>query len=403
MDDQFYLRFQNRFRGSRAEISQRLEFYRPFIRTLRSLFPSPRALDLGCGRGEWLELLGSEGFSARGIDTNEAMLSTCRNLGLEADLADAVAALKELEDHSLELISSFHLIEHLPFADVLTLVSEAYRVLNPGGLLVLETPNPENILVATVGFHMDPTHRRPLPPVLMDFVAEDSGFSWRRCCRIGNHPSMREDTAELKASELVLNALVTGPDYCLLAGKQGTQGTGDLLAVVEELQAGYLLQTGSLQEKLAEIDWRHEVSLRQSETRYRELETRYQQSETRHQELETRHQELETRHQELEARHRHAILKAQQNSNQMLQQLAHIKGENDQLNHQLAAVYASTSWRLTAVLRTCRRWLGSRKRSEQEAMNVVSQAGSAESSPATQAIRNDLEQSAKDPKDPLVK
>ncbi|HEY1150376.1 MAG TPA: class I SAM-dependent methyltransferase, partial [Pseudoduganella sp.] len=167
MNQPFYRAFEDRYRGSRDTIKQRLRAYAPFLAALRGDASAPRALDLGCGRGEWLELLGEEGFAARGIDLDEGMLAACHERGLNVEQKDALAALREAPTASLSLVSSFHLVEHLPFDLVRELIAEALRALQPGGLLIMETPNPENLTVGATSFYMDPTHLHPLPPSLL--------------------------------------------------------------------------------------------------------------------------------------------------------------------------------------------------------------------------------------------
>jgi O-antigen chain-terminating methyltransferase len=157
MSDNFYKAFEDQFRGSRELIKERLRAYQPFIENLPKLDQSGSALDLGCGRGEWLEILGEQKINASGIDLDEGMLSDCRKLGLKVEQGNALTKLSAQADNSLVLISGFHLAEHLSNAELQTLVKEAYRVLKPGGLLILETPNTENISVATINFYFDPS------------------------------------------------------------------------------------------------------------------------------------------------------------------------------------------------------------------------------------------------------
>ncbi|NBY21879.1 MAG: class I SAM-dependent methyltransferase [Gammaproteobacteria bacterium] len=138
----FYRQFEDRFRGDRSLIKGRLKVYLDFILPLKALQESYKALDLGCGRGEWLELLQDQGIEAFGIDLDPSMLTACRERGLLAEEGDAIAALQALQSSSISLVTAFHVAEHLPFDDLLSLVEEAHRVLQPGGLLILETPEP---------------------------------------------------------------------------------------------------------------------------------------------------------------------------------------------------------------------------------------------------------------------
>ena len=131
----FYRAFEERYRGSRELIRQRLQAYAPFIGPLRSLYQPAPAIDLGCGRGEWLELLQDAGFQPHGVDLDAGMLAACTERGLPVTQGDAIAYLQALGDASQCIVSGFHLAEHMAFSDLETLVSEALRVLKPGGTL----------------------------------------------------------------------------------------------------------------------------------------------------------------------------------------------------------------------------------------------------------------------------
>jgi SAM-dependent methyltransferase len=215
MTDFFYRDFEARFRGSRDLILARLAVYQPFLRPLATALKPAKALDLGCGRGEWLELLGDAGLDARGVDLDQGMLAVCQERGLQGELGDALATLKALPSESLALVSAFHLVEHLPFEMVRSLVQEALRVLLPGGLLVLETPNSENLAVGTSSFYLDPSHLRPLPAELLSFVAEHAGF-----CR-SKVMYLQESADLLGSSKVGLIHVLSGvsPDYALVAQK----------------------------------------------------------------------------------------------------------------------------------------------------------------------------------------
>jgi len=215
MTTQFYRAFEDRYRGSREVIKSRLRTYQPFLGALLARYPGAPALDLGCGRGEWLELLTEQGFRARGVDLDAGMLAACLERGLDASHADALAALSALPDASVAMVSAFHLVEHIPFETVRVLVAEALRVLVPGGLLILETPNPENIVVGSSDFYTDPSHLRPIPPNLLAFAAEHGGFARHVLMRLQEDPQLHEDPP------LGLLTVLEGasPDYSVVAQK----------------------------------------------------------------------------------------------------------------------------------------------------------------------------------------
>ncbi|NDV87924.1 methyltransferase domain-containing protein [Aurantimonas aggregata] len=217
-DDIFYRSFEERFRGSRQLIKGRLQVYRPFLGALHEAGLAGKAVDLGCGRGEWLEVLQDAGFQAQGVDLDEGMLAACYERDLPAVYGNALEFLSTLPDVSQSVVSGFHIAEHLSFDDLRKVVEETFRVLTPGGLLILETPNPENLRVSTLTFHLDPTHNRPIPPDLMEFLAVYNGYSRHIILRL----QAEMDLDSFKAREDVgLSIVLEGisPDYALVAQK----------------------------------------------------------------------------------------------------------------------------------------------------------------------------------------
>lgn len=174
--DAFYLAFEDQFRGSREDIKHRQKIYLSVLAEAKIDKDNALILDLGCGRGEWLELLKSEGFIAKGIDLNTLMVEQCCARGLEVVEEDAISYLQSLPDASLKVITGFHIIEHLAFPILLQLFEEAIRVLQSGGCVIFETPNPANVGVGSHTFYFDPTHRNPLPSQMIQFVAEYQGL-----------------------------------------------------------------------------------------------------------------------------------------------------------------------------------------------------------------------------------
>ncbi|MDO7910163.1 methyltransferase domain-containing protein [Pseudomonas sp. 22-AL-CL-001] len=217
MDDGFYRGFEDRYRGSRELISQRLEAYLPFLAPLKKLYTDYPVLDLGCGRGEWLELLTREGYAPTGVDLDEGMLEACRALGLPARNIDALSALRELPDASLVAVTGFHIAEHVPFPVLQELVAEALRVLRPAGLLILETPNAESLVVGTNSFYLDPTHERPLPSLLLSFLAEYSGFERAKIVRLQEPAELHDQSRRLGVLDVLTG---TSPDYAVVAQKR---------------------------------------------------------------------------------------------------------------------------------------------------------------------------------------
>lgn len=219
MNRDFYKSFEDKYRGSRELIKSRLEVYKSFILPLKSIYANACALDLGCGRCEWLEILTEAGFNAFGIDNDEHMLAEGKKLGFNLVCADAIEYLKTLDSESQVVISAFHLVEHIAFSDLQILVSEALRVLKPGGLLIMETPNPENIIVGSCAFYMDPTHNRPIPPNLLSFLPEYYGYKKNKILRL------QESELLFNLPRLTLMDVLNGtsPDYAVIAQKDAEE------------------------------------------------------------------------------------------------------------------------------------------------------------------------------------
>jgi SAM-dependent methyltransferase len=174
--DALYVTFEDRFRGDRADIKQRVTAYLPMIEAAQVGTLDMPIVDIGCGRGEWLELLKERGLTARGVDQNRIMVNECRERSFEVVEADALQYLRELPENSLGAVTGMHIIEHLPLAMLVALLDETLRVLKPGGVAIFETPNPENLVVGACNFYMDPTHRNPLPPPMIEYLVEARGF-----------------------------------------------------------------------------------------------------------------------------------------------------------------------------------------------------------------------------------
>lgn len=216
--DPLYLALHDQFRGSTEMIREHLRVYLPLVRATQVQIPTLSVLDLGCGRGEWLELLREDNCTARGIDLNPAMVVQCQQRGLEVLEAEAVEYLQSQPDASLGAITAFHLIEHLPFPELVQLLDETVRVLQPGGVAIFETPNPENVLVGSCKFYHDPTHEKPLPSAVVKFVAEARGLSQVEVMFL--HPS--PEALPTDGSPLVerFNTLLYGPQDYAVVGRR---------------------------------------------------------------------------------------------------------------------------------------------------------------------------------------
>ena len=298
MSDGFYQAFEAKHRGSRELIKSRLRAYLPFVEPLVELDKGAKTLDLGCGRGEWLELMAEVGFKSHGVDLDEGMLSVCVKLGLSVDQGDAIASLAALPSESQAIVSAFHVVEHISFEQLQTVVSEALRILKPGGLLMMETPNPENIVVATCNFYLDPTHQRPIPPQLLSFLAHYHGFARVKTIRLQEPKNLTQ------SASLTLHDVLGGvsPDYAVIAQKTATAEVLKKIDTAFEDEYGLSLAT---------------------------LATRYDA--------------------QLGAKAEHAQAQAQQAG----VKAEHAQAQAQQLRQELYNVFNSRSWRITAPLRWC--------------------------------------------------
>lgn len=217
--DAFYLAFENAARGDEADIREQLSVYLPYLTEVGVISESAPVLDIGSGRGEWLGLLRDEGLAARGVDISPVLAQHCSDQGLEVVVADAVAHLRTLADASLGAVTSFHVIEHLPFETLYDLVEECHRVLVPGGLVIFETPNPENLMVGSHTFYHDPTHRNPITPTLIDFLLRHLGLDRIEIMRLHPYPAEARVVGMDPLTDRVNGAFCGPQDFAILGYK----------------------------------------------------------------------------------------------------------------------------------------------------------------------------------------
>ena len=219
LPEAFYVSFQEHFRGPEWEVTEKLERYFRIIQDAGVKAGGPW-LDFGCGRGEWLQFGRRAGVKATGVDTSAATVRYCQEQGLDVVHSDALAYLRGYETNSTGVITAFHVLEHWTLPYILEFVSEAARVLRPGGLLIVELPNPENLLMGARDFWVDPTHKRPIPPPTMEFVFSYCGFAIRN--RLDLHPAPDREQLPFTEHEVVqrLNQYLHGTQAYALVGQQ---------------------------------------------------------------------------------------------------------------------------------------------------------------------------------------
>ncbi len=166
-----YFQFERSFRGTEEEIRARQSFYIPFFQGKKNV------LDIACGRGEFLELMRELHVPARGVDLDVDMAGRCREKDLDVVRADVFAHLAEIPDDSLDGIFSAQFVEHLPAEAYAGLIAQSARKLAPGGVLAIETPNPECLAIFSQTFFLDPTHVRPIPHSQLRFLFAEAGLT----------------------------------------------------------------------------------------------------------------------------------------------------------------------------------------------------------------------------------
>jgi SAM-dependent methyltransferase len=214
-------RFVDAFRGSRDDL---LAAYAPLADRVAGSGP---VLDVGCGRGEFVQLLVERGTEARGVDLDADAVAVARAAGLPVEEGDGLAALAEVPDGSLGAVVLLQVVEHLSAQDLVNLVALCADKVRPGGLVVAETVNPQSLYVYAHALFVDPTHLRPVHPAYLTFLFTEAGFDgvqieWRSPPpdddRLVDLPGDGEPVTTANANVARLNALLFAPqDYALLA------------------------------------------------------------------------------------------------------------------------------------------------------------------------------------------
>ena len=221
-----YFKFENAFRGSRIDIKQRyldtncLQYFKP---------KGGYVLDIGCGRGEFLELLQEQGIQAKGVDMYTPFIEYCKNRSLDVVQADALTFLSSLEDGSLDGVFMSHVAEHLSKDYLIALIRTAYRKLKNGCYFVLDTPNPE-ALATYRNFYIDLDHIKPVPYLTLEYLFKDTGFEqisrydnpnllyFDHCYHIESDSIQNLDECN-HTMDLLNNVLFSSADYMLIARK----------------------------------------------------------------------------------------------------------------------------------------------------------------------------------------
>jgi SAM-dependent methyltransferase len=211
-----YEAFESAFRGDPARLRPKLEGHRKLLEE-RDARP---VLDLGCGRGTFLEMLREHGVDACGIDSDPRAVAIARSRGLDVREGDLLDGLRAWPDASLGAIVSLQVIEHLPLAAVQEVLRVAREKLRPGGTLVLETVNIASAFALAHGWSIDPTHRLRLHPRVLRSLAESAGFQnieLRGTSPVESESSLELDEVFRKAGDDRLDWIFSPQDAVLVA------------------------------------------------------------------------------------------------------------------------------------------------------------------------------------------
>lgn len=213
--DSLLVSLEDALRGTSEQIREEAKIYLP---VLQQAGISSGVLDIGCGRGEWLQVLQEAGVQARGIDHNRILIQHCKDLSLDVVEGEALAYLGLLPDEGLNAITAFHFVEHVPLETLIRFLDEVGRTLRPGGLFILETPNPENLLVGSCNFYLDPTHEKPIPVQTMTLLLEARGFRCEQVLKLHPVPNVKIEVKDQLTSHV--NHYLYGPmNYAVVARK----------------------------------------------------------------------------------------------------------------------------------------------------------------------------------------
>ncbi len=208
-----WLKFAEKFRGGEEDIRARQEMYSSRFRDHAPV------LDLGCGRGEMLDVFREAGIAAQGIDSNDDSIALCQANGLDVEKADLFAYLTALPDASLGGVVCCQVVEHLPAARLPEMIRLVHAKLRTGGLFAIETPNPECLAIFATHFYIDPTHRHPIPPVLASFYLEEAGFGRIEVERLS--PAVESNPSLAELPEAFRKAFFGSLDYAVFGVKLG--------------------------------------------------------------------------------------------------------------------------------------------------------------------------------------
>jgi len=345
----FYTAFENRFRGD--DVKEKLKIYLPLLKD-----KDKKAIDIGCGRGEFLEILKENGFNNLvGVDINEKIVNKKFNIVIE----DGIEFLKKEPSNSAGIISAFHMIEHIPFEKVKELIKEAFRVLDKNGILIFETPNPENIKVISENFWLDYTHIRPIPMELLKFSVEFYGFSARIL-------RLNEKNLGNSIKDVIENV---SPDYAVIGFKNSSMINEDFFNRGVSLD----LAEFAFEERIKNLEERmNNLEIEKILTENYHLKETNKNLNYENNQLKNHIQHLENENNQLKNHIQHL----ENENNQLKNHIQHLENENNNLKNHINFleenlkhiqvlyndVLDSKSWKITKPLREFTNFLRRKKR-----------------------------------------
>ena len=218
-----YFKFQNAFRGTRALIKERQKMYVPYFKNQKE-----SVLDIGCGRGEFLQLMRENGIAALGVDLYPEYVVEGELNDLDVRQGDGIEYLEQA-GQTFGGIFVGQVIEHISFEQLVHLCRLAYQKLDPGAFLIMETPNPMSLSIFTSSFYIDPTHNKPVHPLTLEYVLREVGFTdvqtvYTDCSRPEQLPMIEGDGIKNleevnRAIGRVSDMLYGSQDYAVIAKK----------------------------------------------------------------------------------------------------------------------------------------------------------------------------------------
>jgi 2-polyprenyl-3-methyl-5-hydroxy-6-metoxy-1,4-benzoquinol methylase len=217
-----YVLFEEKFRGTREAIITRQHYYLPYY------IERANVLDIGCGRGEFIELLQANNVNVSGVDLNEDMVKYCQERGFKVTKENAIEFLKDIPDNTYDGIFMAQVIEHVTLEESIQLLESILRVLTPGGIVSIETINVQSVFAMSNWFYIDPTHVKPVHPATLDFLLQGIGYSRTEIKYLSPVPDVEapsleidgKDLSEFNSSMRNLSNLIYGnQDYAIIAYK----------------------------------------------------------------------------------------------------------------------------------------------------------------------------------------